>query len=387
MSADMKDLATTGAKERMRVCLICVEIFAWGKYGGFGRATRTIGKELVKRGVEVFAVVPRRAEQQPVEHLDGITVLSFPRNRPWTSRAFYSHCDADIYHSCEPSFGTFLALQAMPHRKHVITMRDTRNFSDWKKEYALPSVGKLQVLFNYFYEDNFLVHNAVRKADAIYCAAHLLIEKVEKKYRLPHPPSFLPTPVDVPASVTKATRPTVCYMGRWDRRKRPELFLELAKRFSNVRFIAVGNSRDIVWDRHLREKYAGIPNLEMPGFIDQFDSARHSQVLGQSWIMVNTAVREGLPNAFLEAAAHGCAILSAVNPDGFASEFGCHVTDDRFAKGLRYLLENDRWRRLGERARDCVKTHFSRDLAIDLHLSCYRKMLEKSISLAPRIDF
>src|SRR5690606_27640366 len=26
----------------MRICLISVEIFAWGKYGGFGRATRTI---------------------------------------------------------------------------------------------------------------------------------------------------------------------------------------------------------------------------------------------------------------------------------------------------------------------------------------------------------
>ena len=41
----------------MRICLISVEIFAWGKYGGFGRATRTIGRELAQRGHEVFAVV------------------------------------------------------------------------------------------------------------------------------------------------------------------------------------------------------------------------------------------------------------------------------------------------------------------------------------------
>jgi hypothetical protein len=44
-----------------------VEIFAWGKYGGFGRATRIIGRELVKRGYEVYAVVPRRPGQKPVE--------------------------------------------------------------------------------------------------------------------------------------------------------------------------------------------------------------------------------------------------------------------------------------------------------------------------------
>ena len=49
----------------MRICLICVEIFAWGKYGGFGRATRMLGRELVRRGMSVDAVVPRRKGQHP----------------------------------------------------------------------------------------------------------------------------------------------------------------------------------------------------------------------------------------------------------------------------------------------------------------------------------
>jgi glycogen synthase len=73
----------------MKVCFICVEIFAWGKYGGFGRATRIICRELVKRGIEVFAVVPRRKGQKPVEELDGITVLSFPSYFPWSARELY----------------------------------------------------------------------------------------------------------------------------------------------------------------------------------------------------------------------------------------------------------------------------------------------------------
>src|SRR3990172_2269150 len=98
----------------MHVCLICVEIFAWGKYGGFGRATRIIGRELAKRGIEVFAVVPRREGQKPVEQLDGMTVLSFPRHFPWTSGVLYKECDADIFHSQEPSFGSFLAMKKMP---------------------------------------------------------------------------------------------------------------------------------------------------------------------------------------------------------------------------------------------------------------------------------
>ncbi len=111
----------------MKICLICVEIFAWGKYGGFGRATRLIGRELVNRGVEVYAVVPRREGQKPVEVLDGITVLSFPSRAPWQATSLFKQCNADIYHSCEPSFSTYLAMKAMPHKKHAISMRDPRD--------------------------------------------------------------------------------------------------------------------------------------------------------------------------------------------------------------------------------------------------------------------
>ena len=66
----------------MKICLICVEIFAWGKYGGFGRATRLIGGELVKKGFEVSAIVPRRKGQKAEEILDGIRVLSFEPGSP-----------------------------------------------------------------------------------------------------------------------------------------------------------------------------------------------------------------------------------------------------------------------------------------------------------------
>ena len=119
----------------MRICLICVEIFAWGKYGGFGRSTRMIGKELARRGIEVAAVVPRRAGQGAVEMLDGIRVLGFDSRQPFTAMNLFREADADIYHSQEPSFGTYLAQLAMPKRKHVITFRDTRDLKDWWIEF------------------------------------------------------------------------------------------------------------------------------------------------------------------------------------------------------------------------------------------------------------
>ena len=149
-------------KEELHICLICVEIFAWGKYGGFGRATRLIGRELVKRGVRVTAVVPRRQDQKPEEILDGIRVLSFGKTDMGEQYRLYKEIDADVYHSEEPSFGTFLAQQAMPHKKHMITFRDPRRISDWLTEFRLPSLSRAQVLMNILYEDNFLVHQHSR---------------------------------------------------------------------------------------------------------------------------------------------------------------------------------------------------------------------------------
>ena len=359
----------------MRICLIAVEIFAWGKYGGFGRATRLIGRELAKRGHEVFAVVPRRSGQREMETLDGITVFGFSPYRPWTASRYLRECDAEIYHSCEPSLATFLALRAMPDRRHVVTFRDPRDLTDWRMEFARPSLNRLQVLHNYLYENNVLVRRSIRRMDAVYSIARYLVPKIRSMYRLARDPEFLPTPVALPLQVQKASTPTVCYVARLDRRKRPELFFDLAARFPRVRFIAIGRSRDPAWEAALRRRYAALANLELKGFVDQFSDGRHTEVLGQSWVMVNTATREALPNAFLEAAAHRCAILSAVDPDHFASQFGYHVRDGDFAAGLAWLLEQERWRDRGARAQDYVRDTFELNQAIDRHLAAYQRIM------------
>src|SRR6185312_6099103 len=262
----------------MRICLLSTEIFAWGKYGGFGRATRTIGRELARRGLAVSAIVPRRPGQQAVESLNDITVLSYPMGSPWQVAGLCRAADADIYHSQEPSTATWFALRAMPDRRHVVTFGDPRDWSDWRTELAHPSLSQLQVVANFMYEDNPLVHRAVRRADRRYCAAHCIQSKVVAKYSLQDPPPLLPTPVEIPSVVRKAPQPTVCYLARWDRRKRPHLFFDLVERFPGVRFLAVGRSRDAAYDRSLRERYGHLSNLELTGFVDQFGSGELSAI-------------------------------------------------------------------------------------------------------------
>jgi glycosyltransferase involved in cell wall biosynthesis len=355
-----------------------MEIFAWGKHGGYGRATRLLGRELARRGIEVSAVVPRRGEQRAIEQLDGIRVLGFSAMAPWEAANLLRECDADIYHSQEPSLATYVAQRVMPSRKHVVTCRDTRELKDWLIELRYPSLHYLQVLANSLYEDNGLVAHAVRRADRVYAAAEFIGAKAKRRYGLTKTPQLLPTPVAVPDCVEKASRPTVCFLSRWDRRKRPDLFLALARHFPEVRFLALGESRDKKYGDRLRTEFAGLPNLEMPGHLDQFGSSAVSNVLSESWILVNTSVREGLPNAFLEAAAHGCAILSEVDPDGFASRFGVRVRRGDFAGGLRVLLQNDRWRERGEAGRSYVLQNFELNRAVDTHLALYRELTARA---------
>jgi glycosyltransferase involved in cell wall biosynthesis len=361
----------------MRVCLICVELFAWGKYGGFGRATRTLGRELVKQGVEVFAVVPQRPGQRPEEELDGMTVLGFPQFEPWKALGLYRKCNADIYHSQEASLGSYLAMRAAPPRKHKITIRDHKLFKDWLVELRYPSRNQMRTVLAWIYERNHLVRLAIGRADRLAVCAPHIADTVVQLYRLQQIPALLPTPVMVPdQSPVKSADPVVCFLGRWDRRKRPDRFFSLAQNFPDVKFIAAGAGQDSAWDASLRRRFGHLPNLELPGFINPFDSDALSDLLGQSWILVNTSMREGLPTSFLEAMAHRCALLSRVNPDDVTARFGYHVQDDDFATGLADLLKRDAWRDKGKAGCRYVRECFELGNVIQKHLEAYRDLLQ-----------
>jgi len=384
----------------MRVCFVVSEIFAWGKYGGFGSMVRFLARGLAERGVEVYAIVPRRPGQKPRENLDGFTVLSHPG---WAVLAgsVYQQVDADVYHSQEATLATLGARWAMPDRKHVVTCIDPWDCRDWWQEFTYdvkssPMRGLVYPLLWGYYSP-IIVRPAVLRAHAVFSQARFLIPKVQRLYHLPDPPIFLPNPYTVPKRpMHKATHPTVCYLSRWDSRKRPELFFELASTFPNVRFIALGRAHSSRRDAHLRKRYSGIPNLHLVGFINPFESVRLEHILEESWIMINTAAREGLPAAYVESAAHRCAILSAVDSDGFASRGGCHVkaavssgqrtqsggvqaTVDDYAKGLKWLLENDRWREKAEAGYQYVWDIHDQQHVVDHHLAVYEGLLGDSV--------
>lgn len=363
----------------MKVCFIVSEFFAWGKYGGYGSATRVLATELVRRGLGVTVVTPARGKQPEREEIDGVTVLSYPAHSLRTQYQLLRESRSDIYHSQEPSLGTWLARKAAPASAHLVTCRDTRMYADWFIELRSWLLERrFRTLLTFPYENNPLVARSVRAADAVYCPNEFSRSITMRKYGLATLPGFLPSPIRPPSvPIRKAERPTVCFVGRWDRRKRPEIFFDLAGMFPEVRFIAIGQARTASRTEELQRRYAGISNLELQGFVDQFSSDRFQQILSQSWILVNTALREGLPRSFMEAASFECAILSRVDPDGFASRFGHRVEHDDFAGGLRWLLADGAWRERGRQARAYVSSKYGFEPSVEKHLQAYRQAGER----------
>jgi glycosyltransferase involved in cell wall biosynthesis len=226
------------------------------------------------------------------------------------------------------------------------------------------------------FEEGPLVSWAIRRADCVAYAARFLEEKINWMYRPRVPLTFLPNIERVPNVVpTKSERPTACFVGRFDRRKRPELYIELAKSVPDVQFLMVGRAEDANWQRTLEKMAKPVSNLTLLGYIDKFDDDHFYDVYDSSWVFINTASREAHPLTFFEAAGRGCAILSHVNPDDFASKFGFWAADEDFESGLRNLLDHGDWQKRGEIGYEYVKKNYNYEKAVRAHTDLYAGLL------------
>jgi len=359
-------------------------MFHWGVHGGFGYLTWTLSRELARRGHTVSVVTSRRRGQKPVEDVDGVRIIGFdpfdgyPQPlRGLASRygslRHYREADAEIYHSQAVSYNTYVAYKACPEKVHILTFQDPYDDDEWNRIAKVePRYGSLGHRLRVRAEKRILGYTC-RKMSALFAQAHFLKEKTVMLYGLRHEPKFLPNPVPIPEKLpSKSETPTVCFLARWDPQKRVELFFELAKRYPDVRFIAMGRSHDTVKDTWLRDNYNDVLNLVLTGFVSEDEKSR---ILGESWALVNTSIREALPVSFLEALAHETPIISGENPDQLTSTYGFHTQNDDYDSGIEWLLATDEWRRRGTAGRKHVSGVYEVGKVVDMHEKIYAELL------------
>ena len=343
-----------------------MEYFGWEKYGGIGKATRDIAEGLAQRGIETHVIVPRGSKQESVVIENGVKIHSFKLSRYHTIRKIIRKIDADIYHSQDPTPSTVLGMKEKPDSKHILTCQNPKNREDWKKVNRFYPVRRR--LYNTILEPYVL--GKMKELDAVYCQCQYITKKAMMCYSLKKRPEFLPNPVSLLNPDRKSESPKVCFLGRFDGEKNPERFFELAGNYSEVTFVAAGKSHDASRDLELRDRYKS-DNISMPGHVG---GEKKTNILESSWILVNTSVSECLPVAFLEAASAGGSILSPHDPDGFASRFGYHVSND-YEKGLEWLLEKDRWKEKGKLGYEYVMQNHEYGKVIDRHIKLYEELI------------
>jgi glycosyltransferase involved in cell wall biosynthesis len=368
----------------MRVCFVSPEFFHWGVYGGFGYLTWMLSRKLAERGIDASVVTQLRPGQGAVEEVDGVTVYGYPSHSSGLgslfarreSMKYYRMAEADIYHSQAISYNSYIAQVACPEKKHALTFQDPYDRAEWRRIAQVePKYGTLSHRLRVEAEIRFL-SNTCNRMDALYSQAHFLVKKAVDLYGLSFKPSFLPNPVPIPGEpVDKSETPTVCFLARWDPQKRVELFFQLAKSHPEIDFIAMGKSHDPEKDRALRRTYSKVPNLTLTGFVSETEK---QGILGRSWALVNTSIREALPVSFLEALACNTPVISGENPDELVSQYGYHVQGDDYESGLRWLLESDSWRGKGKMGRRHVERVYDADKVADLHIREYEKIIEAS---------
>ena len=167
----------------------------------------------------------------------------------------------------------------------------------------------------------------------------------------------------------------VVWVGTIRHLKRPELFLELARRLPQRRFVLVGGSEVAPGGDALvaavRQQTAALPNLEMRGYVPP---QQVGAVFDGAAALVNTSTHEGFPNTFLQAWIRGVPSLSFVNPEvrpGHGGTLACADLDQMAAKLEALLADGLAWRARS----DYVRQHFEHYHNEAAALQRYRQLL------------
>ena len=296
---------------------ICfVALGAWPILSG-DRAVRTvggaevqqsyIGRGLVQAGYRVSMICTDHGQADGVvidgmrvfkAHAPsgGIPVLRFVHPRFTSVWQAMRRSDADIYYQRGAGVHTAYVAAFCRHydRKFVYAAAHDADFDP-----TLPYIR--------YARDRALFRWGLRRADMVIVQSPAQLEASRRSSVLS---SRLIKSCYVPPSI-KHTQPRgyvlwVATLRKW---KRPEWFIELARRLPHLRFRMVGGADDPAYDTDLRRMAAQVANLDFAGFIPYADIDRE---FDGACLFVNTSRHEGFPNTYLQAWARGIPTVGTV---------------------------------------------------------------------------
>ncbi len=340
----------------------CNEIF-----GGAEVQLYLLARELTKnKDLDVNFIVADYG-QRPSEKYDGITIIksfkfsdsSLIKNKKFLISFMRANADMYIQRTLDPASGIIAILCKLLGKRFVyMVAHDGEVDGGYERNNRMVTVLLANVVFKY--ADATIVQNTTQK--------DLLCTRKGRD-------SFLIQsgyPITDPSGASKGDY--VLWVGRSEQWKRPEIFIKLAERNTDLSFkmICPRAYKDYK-DNYslLKQQTKRVENLE---FVEYVPFNKIDRYFQKAKVFVNTSTQEGFPNTFIQAAKNGTPIISLdVNPDNILDEYNCGFfcdgDFDEMDKRLDQLLNDaDLYKRMSDNAyRYAKENHDIEKNAEELH--------------------
>jgi glycosyltransferase involved in cell wall biosynthesis len=177
-------------------------------------------------------------------------------------------------------------------------------------------------------------------------------------------------------TVPRSRKTHVIWVSRFDKQKRPDVFVRLAKELPDIQFIMCG-------DGPLHEECTtmanGATNLFFGGWVDERSKVKW---LSSAFAFVSTSSSEGFPNTLIEAGIFSTPYISFVDPDEVIcrNRLGFHVKSFSELVNKTKLLANDRDLRtkIGYNIRQYVEREHEIEKTVTGYVSVFGSLLKNS---------
>lgn len=344
--------------KKIKVGLLIDEFFggAGTAFGGYGfLARKYIAKYIPNEDIQIDVLLGKGKRKFWAQHFheDNVDLYRLPRNK-FMAQRWLKKQNYDIYLSIELTTDFVLKHETDQNKKLILWIQDPRPKSAW--ENVIDTMQSIKDPCFYTQKNYDTVHNLAESGRVKFISQGYSLNPLAiELYNLPSntPIQYLPNPVDIdfdfefdPAQKKKQ----IIFLGRLEAQKRAWLFCEIAKRLPEYEFYVLGQffryreDNDRMLAPYMKNE---IKNLH---FVGHVDGEQKKQFIRDSRLLLSTAIWEGIPISWLEALSYGTVLISDLERENLANQFGKFIGEipgdgfdgiDKFIPAITELMEDN----------------------------------------------